>query len=77
MNPLVSVMKVDKARMAACRDSVMPCQFQAPTESYGDIGGLEEQIQEMKEASLMSADVRSHTSHASILRDLLRQLSCL
>eukprot|EP00437_Effrenium_voratum_P041879 CAMPEP_0181477012 /NCGR_PEP_ID=MMETSP1110-20121109/41999_1 /TAXON_ID=174948 /ORGANISM="Symbiodinium sp., Strain CCMP421" /LENGTH=449 /DNA_ID=CAMNT_0023602305 /DNA_START=66 /DNA_END=1415 /DNA_ORIENTATION=+ len=34
VNPLVSVMKVDKA----------------PTESYGDIGGLEEQIQEMKEA---------------------------
>ncbi|CAJ1335506.1 unnamed protein product, partial [Effrenium voratum] len=34
VNPLVSVMKVDKA----------------PTESYGDIGGLEEQIMEMKEA---------------------------
>ena len=25
VNPLVSVMKVDKARMAACRDFVMPC----------------------------------------------------
>lgn len=33
-DPLVNVMKVDKA----------------PTESYADIGGLEEQIQEMKEA---------------------------
>merc|ERR1719274_179447 len=34
VDPLVSVMKVDKA----------------PTESYADIGGLEDQIQEMKEA---------------------------
>jgi len=34
VDPLVSVMKVDKA----------------PLESYGDIGGLEEQIQEIKEA---------------------------
>lgn len=34
VNPLVSVMKVDKA----------------PTESYADIGGLEDQIMEMKEA---------------------------
>merc|ERR1719465_196184 len=33
-DPMVSVMKVDKA----------------PTESYADIGGLEQQIQEMKEA---------------------------
>merc|ERR1711916_53197 len=34
VDPMVSVMKVDKA----------------PTESYADIGGLEEQIQEIKEA---------------------------
>lgn len=34
VDPLVAVMKVDKA----------------PLESYGDIGGLEDQIQEMKEA---------------------------
>merc|ERR1719506_1437095 len=34
VDPLVSVMKVDKA----------------PLETYGDIGGLDEQIQEMKEA---------------------------
>merc|ERR1719284_2385611 len=34
VDPLVSVMKVDKA----------------PTESYADIGGLEDQIQEMKES---------------------------
>jgi len=34
VDPLVAVMKVDKA----------------PTESYADIGGLEDQIQEMKEA---------------------------
>eukprot|EP00913_Durusdinium_trenchii_P022054 g20724.t1 len=34
VNPLVSVMKVDKA----------------PTESYADIGGLEDQIMEIKEA---------------------------
>merc|ERR1719149_205189 len=34
VDPLVSVMKVDKA----------------PLESYGDVGGLEEQIQEIKEA---------------------------
>merc|ERR1719194_361682 len=34
VDPLVSVMKVDKA----------------PLESYADVGGLEEQIQEMKEA---------------------------
>merc|ERR1719240_1617725 len=34
VNPLVSVMKVDKA----------------PTETYADIGGLEDQIQEIKEA---------------------------
>merc|ERR1719449_168150 len=34
VDPLVSVMKVDKA----------------PLESYADIGGLEEQVQEMKEA---------------------------
>merc|ERR1712066_853835 len=34
VDPLVSVMKVDKA----------------PTETYSDIGGLEEQIQEIKEA---------------------------
>merc|ERR1712003_313536 len=34
IDPLVSVMKVDKA----------------PTETYADIGGLEEQIQEMREA---------------------------
>jgi len=34
VDPLVSVMKVDKA----------------PVESYGDIGGLEDQIQEIKEA---------------------------
>lgn len=33
-DPMVSVMKVDKA----------------PTESYADIGGLESQIQEIKEA---------------------------
>merc|ERR1719183_698407 len=33
-NPMVSIMKVDKA----------------PTESYADIGGLEDQIQEIKEA---------------------------
>lgn len=33
-DPLVSVMKVEKA----------------PTESYADIGGLEEQIQEVKES---------------------------
>ena len=34
VDPMVSVMKVDKA----------------PTESYADIGGLETQIQEIKEA---------------------------
>lgn len=34
VDPMVSVMKVDKA----------------PTESYADIGGLEEQVREMKEA---------------------------
>lgn len=34
VDPLVNVMKVDKA----------------PLESYADIGGLDEQIQEMKEA---------------------------
>lgn len=33
-DPMVSVMKLEKA----------------PTESYADIGGLEEQIQEIKEA---------------------------
>ena len=33
-DPMVSVMKLDKA----------------PTESYADIGGLEQQIQEIKEA---------------------------
>lgn len=34
VDPMVSVMKVDKA----------------PLESYADIGGLEEQVREMKEA---------------------------
>ena len=34
VDPMVSVMKVDKA----------------PLESYADVGGLEEQIQEIKEA---------------------------
>jgi 26S proteasome regulatory subunit T2 len=37
-DPLVSVMKVDKA----------------PLETYADIGGLESQIQEIKEAGMFS-----------------------
>jgi ATP-dependent 26S proteasome regulatory subunit len=38
VDPLVSVMKMEKA----------------PTESYADIGGLENQIQEIKVHSLLS-----------------------
>lgn len=66
VNPLVSVMKVDKAQCAApncalgasdlcCTSEHQWNQLsfavlQAPTESYADIGGLEDQIMEMKEA---------------------------
>lgn len=67
VNPLVSVMKVDKAQRAApncalgasdlcCTSEHQWNQLsfavlQAPTESYADIGGLEDQIMEMKEAT--------------------------
>lgn len=47
-NPLLSVMKVENA----------------PTETYGDIGGLEEQIQEIKEA------VELPLSHPEIYEDI-------
>ena len=69
VNPLVSVMKVDKARSKDQGTNPEPLKMeglfvsshqrlsivgrwdlhQAPTESYGDIGGLEDQIMEMKE----------------------------
>ena len=45
VDPMVSVMKVDKA----------------PLESYADVGGLEEQIQEIKEAVELPSPTRSCT----------------
>ena len=58
VNPLVSVMKVDKAQcfeipqlLCTADEAVESLHLhQAPTESYADIGGLEDQIMEMKEA---------------------------
>ena len=57
-DPMVSVMKVENA----------------PTESYADIGGLEDQIQEIKEAVEVSSKNRSFTKLTPCGKPLFKSL---
>ena len=60
VNPLVSVMKVDKASLACQLGPTLRNLCEAPTESYGDIGGLEDQIMEMKEVGPLDLEIAGH-----------------